>query len=48
MFKGAVFGWAHALIRNELYKTNLLPPSAVEIMSGGLAGGVQVSKSFIT
>eukprot|EP00455_Lapot_gusevi_P030519 TRINITY_DN3285_c0_g1_i1.p1 TRINITY_DN3285_c0_g1~~TRINITY_DN3285_c0_g1_i1.p1 ORF type:complete len:308 (-),score=115.95 TRINITY_DN3285_c0_g1_i1:173-1096(-) len=41
IFKGAVFGWAHALIRNSLHKVEALPSAAVEIASGGLAGGVQ-------
>lgn len=46
-FKGAVFGSAHATIRNKLYKADLFPNFAVEVISGGLAGGVQVSSLFI-
>ncbi len=40
LVKGSVFGWAHAVSRNNLDRLNVSPGSA-EILSGALAGGIQ-------
>ena len=50
MFKGAVFGWAHALCRNAMFGNAgvaaSMPDWAIESLAGGMGGTIAVFDFF--